>query len=1294
MNKSKSSQLKVRSTSRKDSNDSVFLSVPGCLAAGSKLRPALETTEEVSEVEDEIPASQSRGTATTSVNAPLGHTANSSGNAKSGQSPTAAQRKASVSRRELPAIPAKPLALAAVPTQPTVILSPHSSSRGSSRHRSSTHHQLTGADGSEVENTLQDDAATVQSNRSAVEESPRHVVHDVHGNMVGSVPTIDDANCRKRMLSDATAGPTAGNYRTEELAPPAGGQRHSVARPRPTQAMGSGSVLFANVNTGGFERSSPRYRSHPVQQRRTRPDFLLNDTPHQHAVHVPTGMNTAASLPQLSSSQASSNPTRQIGRQGEQMGLHQRSTPVIGRQSMAGFAPGPHRQASAGPRRRLDFSVQHTVPPLAGDPSPQADLPLLHEHSALDLTAIPVLAPRQTAMQQVVNTHPMVLSGQAGPPSGLSAQMQDMASSDTTGRAKKKRVSFGHATTQATSFRTALPQTPALTPHIQQGTSSASPGQNWVDGRGYYHTAPGGARVPVPSSDPLQPVREDHVPVNTYPQSPEPARPRQLGRQPRPIRSPLVSSFSKHQLERGPQLRFDGGFLSGGEPSELRRSGRRFSFTAAVAPEELIEDFHACGLVAAPQQGLSFPGSGALVSSTDLDIDSVGASPDLSTRRSTAPEGPTGSANAQLANNPVPVEERHSSRDPPVQGLPARAQGKWLGVGNAATASQARRAEHTPPAHGSSNASSSRSMNNTDSDDRQLQRSPTRSSSLVNAMSHPDEDKSRSPPTRASCMELGCGASTFMCLRWFFSWPIHGERGRLLTRIFLSILAWAALATITGKSALPGADGFLFAISVVIAAAALGGYIVRQVHLPPLLGMLLAGFLLRNVYVVDVPSVVAGGTTTNDSNISNVTMSPLLMTAASGGGELTSNLRSSWSSALRSVALVIILVRAGLGLNPSVLKRAKFVIMRLAFLPCLVEASVDAVLANLLLDFPWAWGYMLGFVIAAVSPAVVVPSLLGLQEREYGIAKGIPTLIIAAASFDDVIAISGFGIALGLVFSTGGSLAFNIIRGPLELLAGIVGGTAVGVIAWYIPSSDKTNSHRFRNRIIFLLFGGLTAVFGTRLVHFTGAGALGSLVMAFVAGRGWPDEDRKMVARSFALLWHFAQPMLFGLIGAEIDRNILGESFVGTAIGILWIGMLFRVIVSACSVVRYNLTLREKLFVALAWLPKATVQAAIGSVALDTATEQGGTPEQIALGRKVLTIAVLVIVFTAPIGSIAISLSGPRLLAKGAEKAENDTEQQQQQVSRSGSEVDQSIGSSASDGRIPGSAQSMQESAV
>ena len=342
-------------------------------------------------------------------------------------------------------------------------------------------------------------------------------------------------------------------------------------------------------------------------------------------------------------------------------------------------------------------------------------------------------------------------------------------------------------------------------------------------------------------------------------------------------------------------------------------------------------------------------------------------------------------------------------------------------------------------------------------------------------------------------------------------------------------------------------------------------------------------------------------------------------------------------------------------------------VFRLAFTPCLVETAVVAVASHLLLDFPWMWGFMLGFVLAAVSPAVVVPCLLSLQERGYGVDKGIPTLVIAAASVDDVLAISGFTILLGITFEPHQDILTVVFRGPKEAIIGLLFGIGWALLAIFFPGKDDARMDRFRFIILFL--GGLVAYFGSKMVDLEGSGALAVLVMAFVTGIGWRKfgwTDDNFVTRTLADFWMIFQPILFGLIGTEIRVQELEPSTVGLGIAVLAIGLSIRVIVSYLSVCGGDLNLKERIFVALAWLPKATVQAALGPVALDSLynsdldqdSELYKTRKE--LGLKVLTIAVLVILITAPIGSIAITLTGPRLLNKTTnDKEAKKTEDQE-----------------------------------
>ncbi|XP_034886093.1 sodium/hydrogen exchanger 9B2 isoform X2 [Mirounga angustirostris] len=440
---------------------------------------------------------------------------------------------------------------------------------------------------------------------------------------------------------------------------------------------------------------------------------------------------------------------------------------------------------------------------------------------------------------------------------------------------------------------------------------------------------------------------------------------------------------------------------------------------------------------------------------------------------------------------------------------------------------------------------------------------PTEGSNLLNS----SEKKLQKIPTESNNLQR---------LRQTFSCPPHGLLDRGITNVTMVVLLWAVVWSITGSECLPG--GNLFGIIILFYCAIIGGKLLGLIKLPTLpplphlLGMLLAGFLLRNIPVIS-------------DNI---------------------QIKHKWSSALRSIALCVILVRAGLGLDSKALKKLKGVCVRLSMGPCLVEACTSALLAHFLMGLPWQWGFILGFVLGAVSPAVVVPSMLLLQEGGYGVEKGIPTLLMAAGSFDDILAITGFNTCLGMAFSTG-STVFNVLRGILEVVIGVAAGSLLGFFIQYFPSSDQA-------------------------------------------------EVEKIIAGA----WYIFQPLLFGLIGAEVSIASLRPETVGLCVAILGIAVLIRILTTFLLVCFAGFNIKEKIFISFAWLPKATVQAAIGSVALDTARSHGEKQLE-EYGMDVLTVAFLSILITAPIGSLLIGLLGPRLLQKA--KHQNKDEDVQEETS-------------------------------
>lgn len=475
---------------------------------------------------------------------------------------------------------------------------------------------------------------------------------------------------------------------------------------------------------------------------------------------------------------------------------------------------------------------------------------------------------------------------------------------------------------------------------------------------------------------------------------------------------------------------------------------------------------------------------------------------------------------------------------------------------------------------------------------------PTEESALLNNCSQPLPEL---PKEEKTCRKL----------REIFACPPQGILARTVTNVVMVVLVWGIVWSITGAECLPG--GNLFGVLFLLLCAVIGGKLVGLIKLPtlpplpPLLGMLLAGFLIRNIPVVSDQVQI----------------------------------KHKWSSSLRNIALAIILTRAGLGLDPKALKKLKAVCLRLSLGPCVIEACTSAVLAHFLMGLPLTWSFMLGFVLGAVSPAVVVPSMLVLQNAGYGVDQGIPTLLMAAGSFDDILAITGFNTCLGMAFSSGSTVT-NIIRGVLEVVVGVAAGALLGFFIRYFPSKEQGNLVWKRAYLILGL--SVFAVFGSLFFGFPGSGGLCTLVLAFLAGMGWSNQKVE-VEGIVAVAWDIFQPLLFGLIGAEISVTALRPDTVGLCVATLCIALAIRIFATFFMVCCAGFNLKEKIFISLAWMPKATVQAAIGSVALDTARVTGNKQLE-EYGMDVLTVAFLGILITAPIGALIIGLTGPKMLQK------------------------------------------------
>lgn len=390
----------------------------------------------------------------------------------------------------------------------------------------------------------------------------------------------------------------------------------------------------------------------------------------------------------------------------------------------------------------------------------------------------------------------------------------------------------------------------------------------------------------------------------------------------------------------------------------------------------------------------------------------------------------------------------------------------------------------------------------------------------------------------------------------------------------------------------------LLSIALILIIGMFMGWICERIKLPSLLGMLITGIIL-GPYVLNLL----------DGSILNI------------------------SAELRKIALIIILTRAGLGLDLSGLKK----IGRPAILMCFVPASFE--LLGMVLIAPKVMGLsileatILGSVLAAVSPAVVVPRMVKMMDEGYGTNKGIPQLILAGASVDDVYVIVLFSTFTGIMQGKGTSI-LSFINIPISIILGICIGLFIGyLLAFYFKKIHIRDTSKV---LIILSISFILVVIEDKL---TTAITFSALIAIMFVGIGL-QRKREVVAKRLALkygkLWVGAEVFLFVLVGATVNIGYLKN--VGLKAIIVIIGaLIFRMFGVFVCLLGTNLSGKEKLFTMMAYTPKATVQAAIGGIPLALG---------FACGNTILTVAVLAIVLTAPLGAFAIDLSYKKLLLK------------------------------------------------
>ena len=388
----------------------------------------------------------------------------------------------------------------------------------------------------------------------------------------------------------------------------------------------------------------------------------------------------------------------------------------------------------------------------------------------------------------------------------------------------------------------------------------------------------------------------------------------------------------------------------------------------------------------------------------------------------------------------------------------------------------------------------------------------------------------------------------------------------------------------------------LFSLTLIFLSGIVLGSIFNRLKLPQLLGMLLTGIIL-GPYLLNL-------------------LDPKIL---------------SISTDLRQIALIIILTRAGLNLDINDLKKVGRPAVLMCFVPATFEILGMIIFAPKFLGLGLLDSAILGTVIAAVSPAVVVPKMLKLMEDGYGTEEGIPQLIMAGASVDDVFVIVLFTSFIGLA-SNGTFSALNLIKIPTSIFFGISVGFLCAILLIYF--FKKVHIRDSMKVIIILNISFLLVTFEHSL---TGIIGFSGLLAIMSMGTGIQEKNSilaKRLSSKYSKLWIAAEVMLFVLVGATVNiKYALGASV--PAILLIMTVIVFRMVGVFLCLLGTSLSYKERLFCMIAYCPKATVQAAIGSIPLSMGLSSGNI---------ILTVAVLSILITAPLGAFAIDFSYKKLL--------------------------------------------------
>jgi len=392
----------------------------------------------------------------------------------------------------------------------------------------------------------------------------------------------------------------------------------------------------------------------------------------------------------------------------------------------------------------------------------------------------------------------------------------------------------------------------------------------------------------------------------------------------------------------------------------------------------------------------------------------------------------------------------------------------------------------------------------------------------------------------------------------------------------------------------------VFSMLLLLVGGHLTGRLVEKVKLPKLLGMIIFGCIIGPAYlgILDNYTLVIG-------------------------------------KDLKNIALVTVLITGGLGISIDQLKKMGRPALFLSIIPAGLEGFAVAFAAVKVFGFTFIQGGILGFIISAVSPAVLIPSMVDLIKRGLGRKKAIPQMLLAGGSADDSIAIAMFTTFIGLYFGSESSLGANLAMVPISIGLGILSGVAAAYILK--PLCRLIKNPIAQSALVLGVGVGMRVLEERHIFNFNSL--IGVMVMGFMIHNFADSKLGEDLSKNLGKAWQVGQIYLFTLVGAAIDPNLIGELFVPGTVIILS-ALAIRSVGTWISLLGTELTYGERLFCVIAYLPKATVQSAKAGVPLNMG---------VAGGEIIQAVAILSVLLTAPLGAIGIKLTAEPLLGEKEE---------------------------------------------